>query len=259
MNRQLSCCALVLLILAVLLAGCTASNEGSYTQIDQETAREMMAKDDGHVIVDVRRQDEYDAGHIPGAILIPNESIGCDSPEALPDYDQVILIYCRTGNRSKEAAQKLAEMGYTNVYEFGGIVDWTGEIVMSEDKNTDREEPAMLRFSSFSGGGYEYSVEVEDPAIVSCEAWYEYEAHAEEIDGASYDYVVSFTGLKPGATTATVYGRSPIMENENSVYRVTVDETLHVTLTPVRAISTFFVYRVGEIQYDSYQITMDSD
>ena len=172
MNRQSSCCALVLLILAVLLAGCTASNEGSYTQIDQETAREMMAKDDGHVIVDVRRQDEYDAGHIPGAILIPNESIGCDSPEALPDYDQVILIYCRTGNRSKEAAQKLAEMGYTNVYEFGGIVDWTGEIVMSEDKNTDREEPAMLRFSSFSGGGYEYSVEVEDPSIVGSDKPY---------------------------------------------------------------------------------------
>ena len=75
---------------------------------------------------DVRRQDEYDEGHIPGAICIPNEFIGCDSPEALPDYDQIILIYCRSGRRSKEAAGKLAGMGYTNIYEFGGILDWMG-------------------------------------------------------------------------------------------------------------------------------------
>ena len=89
----------------------------------------MMARDDGHVIVDVRRQDEYDAGHIPGAILIPNETISGNSPEALPDYDQIILVYCRSGNRSKQASEKLAAMGYKNVYEFGGINSWTGEIV----------------------------------------------------------------------------------------------------------------------------------
>ena len=118
---------------------------------------------------------------------------------------------------------------------------------------------ASLRFSSFSGGGYDYSVKVEDPSVVSCEARYEFEAHAEEIDGASYDFIVEFTGLKPGATTAAVYGRSPIMEPENSVYTVSVDEALNVTLTPVRTLSTFFVYRSGEIRYDSYQITMDSD
>lgn len=92
-----------------------------------------MEKDDGHVIVDVRRQNEYDAGHIPGAILIPNESIRDTQPEALPDQNQIILIYCRSGNRSKQAAQKLSDMGYTNVYEFGGIIDWTGE-VMAESK-----------------------------------------------------------------------------------------------------------------------------
>ena len=101
----------------------------SYTQIDQETAKLMMELDDGHVIVDVRRQDEYDAGHIPGAILIPNESITDSQPEELPDLNQVILVYCRTGRRSKEASQKLYDIGYTNVYEFGGIVDWTGEVV----------------------------------------------------------------------------------------------------------------------------------
>ena len=121
-----------LLLAALLLGGCTSKApepESTYTQIDQETAMEMMTRDDGHVIVDVRTQEEYDSGHIPGAILIPNESIGSDSPEALPDYDQIILIYCRTGNRSKQAAQKLASMGYINIYEFGGITTWTGDVV----------------------------------------------------------------------------------------------------------------------------------
>ena len=101
----------------------------TYTQIDQEKAREMMTADDGHIIVDVRRADEYASGHIPGAILIPNESIGTEQPDQLPDKDQIILIYCRSGNRSKQAAQKLANMGYTNIYEFGGINTWTGEVV----------------------------------------------------------------------------------------------------------------------------------
>jgi len=126
----------IILILLFVLSGCSSAKEeqntAAYKQISQEEAKEMMSRDDGHVIVDVRRQDEYDAGHIPGAILIPNESIGCDSPEALPDYDQIILIYCRTGNRSKQASEKLAAMGYTNIYEFGGINTWTGEIVTEE-------------------------------------------------------------------------------------------------------------------------------
>ena len=120
-----------------LLTGCASRDQvmdgdgmlNSYKQISQEQAKEMMEKDDGHVVVDVRRQDEYDAGHIPGAILIPNESINKDQPEELPDLDQIILVYCRSGNRSKQAAQKLFDMGYTNIYEFGGITDWTGEIV----------------------------------------------------------------------------------------------------------------------------------
>ena len=120
-----------------LLTGCASRDQvmdgdgmlNSYKQISQEQAKEMMEKDDGHVVVDVRRQDEYDAGHIPGAILIPNESINKDQPEELPDLDQIILVYCRSGNRSKQAAQKLFDMGYRNIYEFGGITDWTGEIV----------------------------------------------------------------------------------------------------------------------------------
>lgn len=104
-------------------------NELGYTQIPQELAIEMMKADDGLVVVDVRTQEEFDGGHIPGAICIPNESIQTEQPEELPDLDQTILVYCRSGRRSKEAAQKLADMGYTEVYEFGGIIDWTGEVV----------------------------------------------------------------------------------------------------------------------------------
>lgn len=124
------------LLILFILTGCAQKLDGdgmigktTYIQIDQEKAKEMMAVNDGHVIVDVRRADEYAAGHIPGAILIPNESIGTEKPEQLPDKDQIILIYCRSGNRSKQAAQKLADMGYTNIYEFGGINTWTGEVV----------------------------------------------------------------------------------------------------------------------------------
>ena len=124
--------ATVFFVIIVLLSGCaqpSGSTTASYKQITQEEAKEMMTKDDGHIIVDVRRQDEYDEGHIPGALLIPNESITDKKPEELPDLNQIVLVYCRSGRRSKEASQKLADIGYTDVYEFGGINTWTGEIV----------------------------------------------------------------------------------------------------------------------------------
>ena len=105
---------------------------GSYRQISQEEAQEIMKREDGYLILDVRRQDEFDAGHIPGAVLIPNETIEDTPPPQLPDKDQLILIYCRSGNRSKQAAQKLADMGYTGIYEFGGINTWPGEIVTED-------------------------------------------------------------------------------------------------------------------------------
>ncbi len=125
---------LMLMLAAVLIfitACSSGSNEskGEYKQISQDEAAAMMEKEDGHIIVDVRRQDEYDSGHIPEAVCIPNESIGTEQPEELPDLDQIILVYCRSGNRSKQAAEKLAAIGYKNVYEFGGIIDWKGEIV----------------------------------------------------------------------------------------------------------------------------------
>ena len=126
----------VIVLLIVLLPGCVkpaeeksdADKPSSYYQISQDEAKKMMERDDGHVIVDVRREDEYVSGHIPGAILIPNETIGKKQPAELPDKDQIILVYCRSGNRSKQAAQKLFELGYTNVFDFGGIMTWTGEI-----------------------------------------------------------------------------------------------------------------------------------
>ena len=122
---------LLLIFAALLLTACNKSSVDmpSYKQISQSEAKEMMAKDDGHIIVDVRREDEYNAGHIPGAIRVTNEDIGDTMPEELPDLNQIILVYCRSGRRSKEASEKLAKIGYTNVYEFGGIIDWDGEVV----------------------------------------------------------------------------------------------------------------------------------
>lgn len=125
---------ILLTAFVLLLTACSSGGQAmddivrSYTMISQDQAKEMMEKEDGHIIIDVRRVDEFETGHIPGAVCIPNESIGTEQPKELPNLDQIILVYCRSGNRSKQAAQKLFDMGYTNVYEFGGIIDWTGEI-----------------------------------------------------------------------------------------------------------------------------------
>lgn len=100
----------------------------TYKQITMAEAFELFKTDGDYLIVDVRRADEFAAGHIPGAIHIANESIGEVPPEELQDKDQLIYIYCRSGNRSKQAAAKLVAMGYTNLVEFGGIIDWPGEI-----------------------------------------------------------------------------------------------------------------------------------
>ena len=147
-SNIISCGLLFCTVFALLLTACSSGPRvmdgedmiRSYTQISQNEAKEMMEQDDGHVIVDVRRPDEFAAGHIPEAICIPNETIESEQPEELPDLDQVILIYCRSGNRSKQAAQKLFDMGYTNVYEFGGIIDWTGEVVTeTQDADSSQE------------------------------------------------------------------------------------------------------------------------
>ena len=103
-------------------------NESSYQQITQEAAKEMMDTQEV-VILDVREQHEYDSGHIPGAVLLPVGTITEDTAAAVIDnLDTVVLVYCRSGNRSKTASQTLVDLGYTNVYEFGGINDWPYEI-----------------------------------------------------------------------------------------------------------------------------------
>ena len=114
----------------LLLSSCTAPGGSavSYRQISMDEAGEMMKKQSGYIILDVRRPDEYAEGHIPGAINVPNEEIGAADIAELPDKAQLILVYCRSGRRSKEASEKLVKLGYTNIVEFGGILDWKGEI-----------------------------------------------------------------------------------------------------------------------------------
>ena len=121
-----------ILLSALMFTGCAGTNNNqtnTYRQITVDEAVTMMTQETGYIILDVRRPDEFAAGHIPNAINVPNESIGTSEIPELPEKDQLIMVYCRSGRRSKEAAEKLAKLGYTNIVEFGGILDWKGEIV----------------------------------------------------------------------------------------------------------------------------------
>lgn len=124
---------LILSVLALMLltaCGQTAQNqrEAVYVNITAEEAKKLMDSETDYVILDVRTQEEYDQGHIPGAIVIPDTEIRARAEEVLPNKDQMILVYCRSGRRSKLAAEILAELGYTNIKEFGGILDWPYEV-----------------------------------------------------------------------------------------------------------------------------------
>lgn len=124
---------LVFLLLAVmLLTACgqdTENDQGAvYVNITAEKAKEIMDSEEGYIILDVRTQEEYDEGHIPGAIVISHEEIAEKAEDVLTDKDQLILVYCRSGRRSKIAAEALVELGYTNIKEFGGIIDWPYEV-----------------------------------------------------------------------------------------------------------------------------------
>lgn len=121
----------VLLVLALVLTGVTnfAPKTTGYRQVTTEEAVNIMQTEENYVILDVRTAQEFASGHIPGAVLLPNETIGTEDIPLLPDKHQLVLVYCRSGNRSKQAAEKLAQLGYTNIVEFGGINSWTGEIV----------------------------------------------------------------------------------------------------------------------------------
>lgn len=121
------------LMALLLLAGCGAqSEESTYRQINAEEAATMMEEESSYIILDVRTAQEYSEKHIPSAINIPNETINTEDIPEMPDKEQLILVYCRSGNRSKQAAEKLVKLGYTNIVEFGGINDWMGGTVSGE-------------------------------------------------------------------------------------------------------------------------------
>lgn len=123
---------ILMLLAALLLAGCgkteKETQEAEYMSITAEEAKQIMDDTEGYVILDVRAQEEYDEGHIPGAVVIPHTEVAARAEAELPDKAQVILVYCRSGRRSKLAAEALADLGYTNVKEFGGILDWPYEV-----------------------------------------------------------------------------------------------------------------------------------
>jgi len=124
-----------ILLSALMFTGCAGtsnSQTNTYRSITMDEAVTMMAQETGYIILDVRRPDEFAAGHIPNAINVPNETIGTAEIPELPNKDQLIMVYCRSGRRSKEASEKLVKLGYTNIVEFGGILDWKGEIITSQ-------------------------------------------------------------------------------------------------------------------------------
>ena len=118
----------VLSLMLLSSCGTPGSSSSGYRQISMDEAVKMMRDEKDYIILDVRRPDEFAEGHIPGAINVPNEEIGTAEISELPDKSQLILVYCRSGRRSKEASEKLVKLGYTSIVEFGGIQDYEGEI-----------------------------------------------------------------------------------------------------------------------------------
>lgn len=125
----------MLAFMVTCFVGCEEKNtsvstesQNSYIQIQMDEAITMMEEETDYIILDVRTTEEFAEKHIPGAVNVPNESIGTEEIKELQNKDQLILVYCRSGNRSKQASEKLVALGYTNVYEFGGINDWPGEV-----------------------------------------------------------------------------------------------------------------------------------
>lgn len=123
---------IALIVTMLFFGGCSnasGNTDPGYETISAEDAKNRMEENKTAIVVDVRTESEYKEGHIEGAILIPNETMIDTPPEELPDFDSEILLYCRSGNRSQQAAEKLVKMGYTNVSDFGGIIDWPYDTV----------------------------------------------------------------------------------------------------------------------------------
>lgn len=131
--KRFSVILILIITCTAILYGCTSGGENkmgnSYEQITPAVAKEIMDNENGYVILDVRTQEEFDEAHIDGAILIPDYEITAKAESMLKDKNQLILVYCRSGRRSKNAASELVSLGYTNVKEFGGIIDWPYETV----------------------------------------------------------------------------------------------------------------------------------
>lgn len=123
------CLALFILILS---SSCIFSKGEGYKRISMDEAKTLMEKEEGYILLDVRTKGEYESGYIPGAINIPLSDIDEKIISSLPDKSQMILVYCRSGNRSREASDKLSKLGYSNVLEIGGINAWKGEIVKNK-------------------------------------------------------------------------------------------------------------------------------
>ncbi|WP_294208329.1 rhodanese-like domain-containing protein, partial [uncultured Solobacterium sp.] len=123
---------ILILALSLFLAGCMVTKmsetSGSYKTISSKEAQQMIEDNKDALILDVRTAAEYESGHIPNAVNLSNEDIQAGKVDSLKDKSQLIMVYCRSGNRSRQAAQKLAELGYTNVVDFGGIQSWQGDI-----------------------------------------------------------------------------------------------------------------------------------
>lgn len=128
MKRLFTLFLSLLTVVTVSSCGVGSNTPSTYEQITAEQAKALMDTEQDYVIIDARTQSEFDEGHIPGAILIPEYEIAERAEKELPNKDQLILVYCRSGRRSKIAAQALVDLGYTNVKEFGGIIDWQYDI-----------------------------------------------------------------------------------------------------------------------------------
>ncbi len=185
-----------------------------YMQISQTEAMRMMEEEENVLILDVRTQDEYNEGHIPGAICIPNEEITGTEPsdairEMLPDMDQTILVYCRTGRRSKEAADKLGRMGYTNIYEFGGITEWKGDVVSERPTEPLDKYKELLEINPYVAGWLKIDDTVIDAPVVYTPGSQNYFLHR-AIDGSDSSSGTLFIAInwQEGFNNTLIYGHN---------------------------------------------------
>jgi len=164
-----------------------------------------------------------------------------------------VLVLVACGSRGGETSAEASSTTSKPAVGEGATSSNTASVAAAEQS---KGEKAVVEFSSFDGGGHEYSVEIEDPSVLSCTEERDYGPPRDEPeDGSPFRMIFTFTGLKPGSTTVSVYGRSPIMENDDSIYTAVVDEDLNVTLEPVRMVSTFFMSRNADIFYNTYRVS----